>query len=319
MSGVWVYLERDKKGITEAGLVVLASCAGLAQRMKEPLVPVCVGGKREILDGLSLPSPQVYHIPGESLSEYRADLFGSILEELLARHAPSLLVFPSTTQGEDLASWLAASLGVGVLIRAREVKREDGRLIATRVEFDGKVAVDYELRGSPAIVTLEEMGPDSTLPPVSRTEVVEAEVAPIEGSTRVRVLETKLAAKTVDLRAARVIVGIGAGVGGGEGLEWARRLAALTGGELGGTRAAVDAGWISHDRQIGQTGVKVKPELYVACGISGAVQHRVGITDSGTIVSINIDPQAPIFRFSHYSVEGDLKVVIPKLIEILGR
>ncbi len=319
MGGVWVYLERDVKGITEAGLVVLASCAGLAERMGEPLVSVCVGGKRGILQGLSLPSPQLYHIPGESLSEYRADLFGPVLEGILARHTPSLLVFPPTTQGEDLASWLAAALGVGALVGACEVKREGGRLIATRLEFDGKVAVDYELQGSPAIVTLQERGPDSTPPAVAKTEVVEVEGAPAQERARVRVLETKVAAKTVDLREARFIVGIGAGVGGGEGLEWARRLAALVGGELGGTRAAVDAGWVSHDRQIGQTGVKVRPELYVACGISGAVQHRVGIMDSGTIVSINIDPQAPIFRFSHYSVEGDLKAVIPKLIEILGR
>lgn len=319
MAGVWVYLERDVKGIAEAGLVVLASCAGLAQRMGEPLVSVCVGGKRDILEGLALPSAEVYHVPGESLFEYGADLFGPVLEGLLARHTPSLFVFPPTTQGEDLASWLAAALGVGALVGACEVKREGGRLIATRVEFDGKVAVDYELQGSPAIVTLEERGSDSTPPAASRTEVVDVEVRPAVERPRVRVLETKVAPKTVDLREARVIVGIGAGVGGGEGLDWARRLAALMGGELGGTRAAVDAGWLSHDRQIGQTGVKVKPELYVACGISGAVQHRVGIMDSGTIVSINVDPHAPIFRFSHYSVEGDLKAVIPKLIEILGR
>ncbi len=319
MAGVWVYLERDAEGLTEAGLVVLATCAGLAERMKEPLVSVCVGGDRGILHEVPLPSPEVYHIPGEALSEYRADLFGPVLEELLARHKPSLFVLPPTTQGEDLASWLAAALGVGVLVGACEVKREGGRLIGTRMEFDGKVAVDYELEGAPAIVTLQERGSDSTPPAAAKAEVVEVEVRPAEERGRVRVLETKVAAKTVDLREARVIVGIGAGVGGGEGLEWARRLAALLGGELGATRAAVDAGWVSHDRQIGQTGVKVKPELYVACGISGAVQHRVGIMDSGTIVSINIDPQAPIFRFSHYSVEGDLKAVIPKLVQILGR
>ena len=99
--------------------------------------------------------------------------------------------------------------------------------------------------------------------------------------------------------------------------EQVQELALLLGGEVGATRAAVDAGWITYDRQIGQTGVKVKPDLYVACGISGAAQHRVGMIESGTIVSINIDPQAPVFRFSHFCVEGDLKVVVPELIRLV--
>jgi electron transfer flavoprotein alpha subunit len=319
MGGVWVYLERQGNGISEAASLALGSTAALAERLGEPLVSVCVGGERAVFEGLSLPSAKLYHVSGESLSDYATDLFGAALEELLARHTPSLFVFPPTTQGEDLASWLAAGLGVGVLLGTREIRREGDRFVATRVEFDGKVAVDYEFVGAPVLVTLEERGADLRPVRASGADVAVEEV-PFSGKGgRVRVVETKVAAKTVDLREARIIVGIGAGVGGGEGLEWARRLATAMGAELGGTRAAVDAGWVSHDRQIGQTGVKVKPELYLACGISGAVQHRVGIMESGTIVSINIDPQAPIFRFSHYCVEGDLKAVLPRLIQLLGR
>jgi electron transfer flavoprotein alpha subunit len=158
-----------------------------------------------------------------------------------------------------------------------------------------------------------------TLETGGEMEIETVGVSAPQNGVRTRIIKTEVARKTVNLREARVIVGVGAGLGGEDAFKYAQELADLLGGEVGATRAAVDAGWVSYDRQIGQTGVKVRPDLYIALGISGAAQHRVGMLDSGTIVAVNIDPHAPIFRFSHYCVEGDLKLVLPKLIEISRR
>ena len=134
---------------------------------------------------------------------------------------------------------------------------------------------------------------------------------------RARIVKRDVVKKTVNLREAKAIVVAGAGVGGKKNLALVEQLAAALGGEVGATRAAVDAGWLTAERQIGQTGVTVRPRVYVACGVSGAVQHRVGMTDSQTIVAINTDAGAPIFKFAHYRVLGDLEVVIPKLLALL--
>jgi electron transfer flavoprotein alpha subunit len=142
-----------------------------------------------------------------------------------------------------------------------------------------------------------ELGPEALRGAVQRREVVK---------------------KTVNLKDAKVIIGGGAGVGNRENFALLERLAEKLGGELGATRASVDAGWISAERQIGQTGVTVRPDLYIACGISGAVQHLVGIREAKTVVAINSDASAPIFRVSHYRIVGDLTVVVPKLVELLA-
>jgi electron transfer flavoprotein alpha subunit len=314
---VWVYLERSAEVINEMSLQALASLGNLVKGEGTQIEGVCVGGDDTPLKTLPEPLSRVHHLLGEVFHDYTADVFAAALEELVVLRKPSALVFPATIQGEDLASMLGAGLGVGTLLGAEEIRRDGDRLIATRVEYEGKVAVDYELRDTPAIMTLEP-GVSDIQPGTSAQLAIEgSERSPSSTAPRVRVLKTELSQRTVNLREARVIVGVGAGMANKEGVERAQELAGLVGGELGATRAAVDAGWLSYDRQIGQTGVKVKPDLYVACGISGVAQHRVGVVDSGTIVSINIDSHAPIFRFSHYCVEGDLKVVLPKLIELL--
>jgi len=316
---VWVYLEREPKGVSESSLQALSFGAAWAEERGGVLEGVCVGGGPEPLDALPGALSRVYSLSGEGLGQYVTCAYGSALEALLGREQPALLVFPSTTQGEDLASWVGAFTGAGALLGIGTLRVEADQLIATRVEFDGKVAVDYALEGTPAVVTVRESGGEGGPLPKGSPEIVEVPVQTRSGEPSVRVISSEVGQRTVDLRAARAIVAVGAGVGGREGFERARELAGLLGAEIGATRAAVDAGWVAHERQIGQTGVKVKPDLYVACGISGATQHRVGMADAGTIVSINIDPNAPIFRSSHFCVVGDAKVILPKLLELLRR
>jgi electron transfer flavoprotein alpha subunit len=153
-------------------------------------------------------------------------------------------------------------------------------------------------------------------PDASRTgEVVKVPVELSDVDTVVKVLERVRQDKEVDLKGAQIIVAGGYGVGSKENFKLIRDLAEALGGEVGASRAAVDAGWIDHDHQVGQTGVTVRPRLYIACGISGSVQHTAGMKESKKIIAINTDPNAPIFSVAHYSIVGDLNVVIPQMIK----
>ena len=153
-------------------------------------------------------------------------------------------------------------------------------------------------------------------PDTSRTgEIEKVDVALTEAETVIKVLERVRADKEVDLQGAQIIVAGGYGVGSKENFKLIYDLAEALGGEVGASRAAVDAGWISHDYQIGQTGVTVRPRLYIACGISGSIQHRAGMAESKKIIAINTDPDAPIFSCAHYAIVGDLNTVIPQMIK----
>ena len=168
----------------------------------------------------------------------------------------------------------------------------------------------------PQMVTVREgvmkMG---TADPSRKGKVVKVPVVLDEVDTVVKVLERVRQDKEVDLKGAQIIVAGGYGVGSKENFKLIRDLAEALGGEVGASRAAVDAGWIDHDHQVGQTGVTVRPRLYIACGISGSVQHTAGMKESKKIIAINTDPNAPIFSVAHYSIVGDLNVVIPQMIK----
>jgi electron transfer flavoprotein alpha subunit len=313
---IWVYLQREGEGVSEESLLALSVAGRLAREAAARIEGVWVGPG---LPEFPQAPTRIFHLVGGGLgADYQTLAYGTALQHVLEREHPLLVIFPSTTQGQDLASWVGGWSGVGALVGAREVLCREGGVVATRLEFDGKVAVEYLLEGSPAAVALEQGVGEMPGPGQASPEVVRVEI-PGPDNEAVRVLSGFGGARRVDLRSARAIVGVGAGVGGPDGFQQVCELASVLGAELGATRAAVDAGWLGHERQIGQTGLKVKPDLYVACGISGAVQHRVGMVDSGTIVSINMDPQAPIFRFSHYCVLGDVRQVVPKLLELLRR
>ena len=151
--------------------------------------------------------------------------------------------------------------------------------------------------------------------PGRKGQIEEVKVALTAEETVVKVIERVRQEKSVNLKGAQIIVAGGYGVGSKENFKLIRDLADALGGEVGASRPAVDAGWIDHDHQIGQTGVTVRPKLYIACGISGSVQHRAGMTDSKKIIAINTDPAAPIFSVAHYGIIGDLNTVIPMMIK----
>lgn len=315
---IWVYLQQEGGSVAEESLMGLSVARKLAGEASASLEGFCVG---EISSDFPGAPGTIYELVGEDLQAgYGVSSYGRAVHFLWEKEHPDLIVFPSTTQGQDLTSWLGAWPGASGLVGAREINLREASFVAARLEFDGRVLVEYLLEGLPVVVSLEQgVGEIPEAQEQVKPELIKVEVPGGLGEGSVRILSSSGGVKKVDLRSAKTIVGVGAGVADKDGFDKVCALASLLGAELGATRAAVDAGWLGHEHQIGQTGVKVKPDLYVACGISGAVQHRVGIMDSGTIVSINLDPQAPIFRFSHYCVVGDVRQVIPKLLELLRR
>ena len=188
-----------------------------------------------------------------------------------------------------------------------------------RAGYDRKVLTTFApADGRALIATLRDGAAEAPAADAGRTGAVQDVPVVLDAADLVsKVLRRDVAKKTVNLKDAKIIVAAGAGVGGPEGLGLVKDLAAALGAEVGATRAVVDANWLPADHQIGQTGATVRPAVYIACGISGAVQHRVGMMDAGKIVAINTDANAPIFKIAHYKLVGDLKVIVPKLIKLL--
>ncbi|MCX7817943.1 MAG: electron transfer flavoprotein subunit alpha/FixB family protein [Kiritimatiellae bacterium] len=258
------------------------------------------------------------------LSAYTTEPWLAVACARFAAAPASAALLPASTLGNDLGPAIAAAIGAACVVDADGVALENGRPVAWRIGFDRKVRTTWAAEGArPLVATLRDGAappPDAGAARAATHEKgsLDDALAHAGAKPATRVVRRDVTARTVNLRDAKVIVAAGAGVGSPEGVELVQRLAAALGGEVGATRAVVDAGWLSADRQIGQTGATVRPDLYIACGISGAIQHRVGMLDSRTVIAINTDPNAPIFRSAHYRIVGDLKVVIPKLLKLLS-
>jgi electron transfer flavoprotein alpha subunit len=245
-----------------------------------------------------------------------------VLAEMIGIHRPSVLLLGATPLGRDLAPRLSRRLDLGLTADCTElaIDPQDHSLLQTRPAFGGNVmATIVTPRARPQMATVRPgvmaLGPHRQ---GATAQVLRHAVHLQEGDLLPRLLASRAQGqKAVDLAAARVIVAAGRGCGGSKGLELLSRLAEGLGGEVGGTRVAVEEGWLAASRQIGQTGVSVRPELYIACGVSGAIQHRAGCLGARYIVAINRDRRAPIFQVADYALVGDLFKVVPALLAAL--
>jgi electron transfer flavoprotein alpha subunit len=232
---------------------------------------------------------------------------------------PAVVLCSGSPDGRDVASACAARLGAGLLVDVTGIEAQDGRVTVTHPCFGGSVIVDKEATTSPVVITVR--------PNVFAREEAsrDAEVVPLSvefGATGLLVKVVDVVCENagiISLEEASVIVAAGRGVGTAENFALIQALADELGAAVGATRAVVDLGWKHHQYQVGQTGKTVSPQLYIACGISGAIQHRAGMQSSKCIVAINRDPDAPIFSFADYGVVGDLLTVVPALTEEIRR
>jgi electron transfer flavoprotein alpha subunit len=244
-----------------------------------------------------------------ALTDYTTDAYTNVLADLIKAHDPDLIIMGATMQGKDLAGRLAARLDAGVAMDCVAIKLDNGQLTYTRPMFGGKVLADVVIEGSPQIVAIRPNVMEIT--ETSKEGAIEKPTVEI-GEVKAAVLEKSMeTGDKVELTEADIVVSGGRGTGGN--FAAVEELAAALGGAVGASRSAVDEGWRPHSDQVGQTGKVVSPTMYVACGISGAIQHLAGMSTSKFIVAINKDPEAPIFSKADFGIVGDLFEIVPEV------
>ncbi len=280
--------------------------AGIAALAKE------VGGRK--LD-------RVYAVEHDLLKDYTPDGYTLALRQLIERSGTQMAVFPHSYQVRDFLPKLATAMGRVAISDAISHRAENGNLVLVRQLFQGKMNADVRFEGDPPHFVSLQAG-------AYRADAVEAGSAEVEtftpqlaaGDIRTRPLELfREAARAVDLSAAEMIVSVGRGIKEADNIPMVQQLAEALGAELAASRPICDAGWLPMERQVGSSGQTVAPKMYMAVGISGAIQHLVGMKGSKTIVAINKDPEAPIFEVADYGIVGDLFQVVPALIEEIGK
>ncbi|NLT54342.1 MAG: electron transfer flavoprotein subunit alpha/FixB family protein [Actinomycetales bacterium] len=292
-----------------------------ARRLGEPSVVLVGPDDPEAVRALGeYGAAKVYVADSPELAEYGSVATAEVLVDLARRLAPAAVLLASTRLSKDVAGIVAVRLGSGVLTDAVDVRPGSRGPVVTQSVFAGTHLVDSEAVRGPVVITLRPNAVDPEPAPVPPA-VERVEVTVGEAARRVRVVSrtAKASSGRPDLSEASVVVAGGRGVGSAEGFAVVERLADLLGAAVGATRPVTDEKWCSHEYQIGQTGRTVAPQLYLATGISGAIQHRAGMQGSRTIVAINKDPKAPILAIADLGVVGDHHVVLPRLVEEIER
>jgi electron transfer flavoprotein alpha subunit len=258
---------------------------------------------------------KVLVVDNPSLAEYLTDAYTNVVADIVSQESPEVIVIGASTQGKDLAARLAARLNAGLAMDCVSVRVEDGSIVATRPMYGGKILTDVALSANPQIVGTRP----NAMAIVETAKAGAVEKLDIDaGDCKLQYVEKKLETEKVELTEADIIVSGGRGMGGAD-YAIVEELAAVLGGAVGASRSAVDEGWRPHSDQVGQTGKVVSPNLYVACGISGAIQHLAGMSSSKVIVAVNKDAEAPIFSKADYGVVGDLFEMVPLITEELKK
>lgn len=320
-SDVWIIAEQAGGRPRKITYELLGLAKTLAGQGK--VHAVAAGGEiAGIADDLAAHGAHVVHVAASPLLEpYTTDAHVQAIGPLLAEAAPGLVLVGSTAAGRDLAPRLAARLDAGIVTDCASVEVADGRVVATRPAMTRKAIVRVAFRdGIRIAVVLPNIYPPAPAERGRSADVVTVPVRLDPASIRTRVVEVSaIKRETVPLTEADIIVSGGRGLRGPENFALLDKLAAALGAAVGSSRPPVDSGWVPHDYEIGQTGKTVNPQLYIACGISGAPQHLAGMSGSRYIVAINKDPQAPIFGVATYGVVGDLFEILPLLTEEVRR
>lgn len=258
---------------------------------------------------------RVYLADDPALENYTPEGYTKVLTDLIKESDPAVVLLAASTRGKDLAPRVAARLAAGLASDCTGLEVQEGRLLFTRPIYAGKAAAKVVEETRPQMATVRpNIFPAAQIDASSVAEVVNLSVD--TGDIRAKVIELlKEAGERVELTEAEIVVSGGRGMKGPENFALLEELAKVLGAAVGASRAAVDAGWRDHSYQVGQTGKVVTPTLYIACGISGAIQHLAGMKTSKYIVAINKDPEAPIFKVADYGIVGDLFKVVPILAE----
>jgi electron transfer flavoprotein alpha subunit len=320
MSGVFVWIDQFSGKPLPASWEALGVARQLAPSFGGNVTALVFG---QGIDGVSAQAAHygadtVITADDATLASFRLEPYAALLVSVVKQHTPSVVLAGSTTRGRELLAAAAADLDAGLLADVTELSAEGGTLQATRPVYAGKILSTAVLSGTGVqFATLRSRAFPAPAPDSSRTAQMST-AAPIMSEdqigTKVEGLE-EVKGK-VNLSDASIIVTGGRGVGSPDGFAPIRELAEVLGGAVGASRAVVDAGWIPYDHQVGQTGKTVSPNLYIAAGLSGSIQHQAGMRTSKVIVAVNKDPDAPIFKLAQYGIVGDLFKVLPALSQV---
>lgn len=315
MSGVWVYIENKGGEISTISKEAVGAARTVADGLGQSLTGVVLGSDVSgVADAaFDLGVDGVLGVDDPTLENFRIEAAGPIITRLAQDRNPSVILAGASTHGRDLTAWLGADLEAGVVADGINIEVDGETVKVSRPVYAGKLMSTVHVTSGTQVISLRSRAfPAAESTGGSGTaEWVDAGISEDDIPTKVVGFEGK--GNTVSLTDASIIVSGGRGVGGPEGFAPVKELADTLGGALGASRAAVDAGWIPYDHQVGQTGKTVSPDLYIANGISGAIQHQAGMRTSKLIVAINKDPEAPIFKLAHYGIVGDLFKILPAL------
>jgi len=311
--GVFVITEQRDNAFRKVSFEAVSEGRRVADGLGADVTAVVVGSGIEGLGAeLEKYGPDKILLADDpALAEYTTDAYTNVIAELVQSVDPAVIIIGASAQGKDLSARLAARLDAGLAMDCTAVKLADGKLTFTRPMFGGKIFADVEIDGALQIAAIRPNVMDITEAP---RECVSEKPAVNVGEVKTTVSEKSMdTGDKVELTEADVVVSGGRGTGGN--FAAIEQLAAALGGAVGASRSAVDEGWRPHSDQVGQTGKVVSPGLYVACGISGAIQHLAGMSTSKYIVAINKDPEAPIFSKADLGIVGDLAQIVPAITE----
>ncbi len=331
VQNVLVYIELDHDQVADVSLELLCKARELADELQVSVDALLIGAAhldQYASEIFTYGCDTLYTVEDERLNVYATLPFTQITANVISEIAPQIVLFGATSIGRDLAPRVASKLKTGLTADCTDLQigdHEDKKLkkvyknilYQIRPAFGGNIiATIVSPEHRPQMATVREGVIKRSQPDPKRTGRIHPLTVPLEDDLFVNtIIDRIVGERPVNLKAADIVVAGGGGVGSKANFQLIHELAATLGGMVGASRAAVDSGYIGREHQVGQTGTTIRPKLYIACGISGAIQHRAGMDKSGKIIAINTDPNAPIFKIAHYGIVGDLNEVIPMMIK----
>ncbi len=326
---IWVFIEQRNGKPADVSFELLSKGQKLAENLKGKLKSVVIGSNVKAIaeETFKFGAEEALVIDNTELHNYLTMPYSRILNELVEKHKPRIVLFGATVIGRDLAPRVASHTKSGLTADCTDLQISDVTYLKTeykdlllqiRPAFGGNIIAtiispDIEIQMATVREGVMKMEP---LEKPVEGKITEIPYIPNGFDNIIKIIDQHRTENKVNLKAAPIIVAGGYGMGSADNFKLIHELASVIGGEIAGSRAAVDAGFVPPERQVGQTGVTVRPKLYIACGISGAIQHRAGMQESNKIIAINSDPEAPIFHVAHYGIVGDAMQVIPMFINV---
>ena len=314
MPGILTFAEQREGVPRRPALEAVSEARRLADGLGVTVASVAIGpgARAAAADLAAFGANRVYVFEDAALAAYSTEAYARALAQVVEQEKPTVVLLAFTALGKDLAPRVAARFGAGLVSDCVSLALEEGQLLARRPMYAGKALATVRCEGEPQMATLRAnvfaLGPRDE---GRKVEVIEGTV---DATARARVKVVAAAGESkIELSEAQVIVSGGRGLKGPEHFHLVQELGQAFGAAVGASRAVVDAGWVDHHMQVGQTGQTVSPTLYIACGISGAIQHLAGMSSSKYIVAINKDADAPIFKVANYGIVGDVFLILPKL------